>query len=118
MGVFNGSDKDRVILKNYDRTGSGKLNLIFFLIAIFLLQPPAAQSAEKVQVAVLPFRIHALKPLDHLIMGLQEMITARIAGKGLPVVNPSIVNRHPKVFMPFLQASKGSASGLPGSALF
>lgn len=111
MGELNGSYKDKMIQKNYDRTGPGKISNILFFIAFCLLFPSAVQSAEKARVAVLPFSIHSLKPLDHLIEGLQEMMTARIVGKGLRVINPNIVNKHPRAFKPFLEEKELSEIG-------
>ena len=50
----------------------------------------AAQTQDK--VAVLPFMLHKEKPTDHLSLGLQEMLTARLAKKGFELVDPHAVN--------------------------
>jgi len=62
-----------------------------------------AQAKDKARVSVLPFRVHSIEPLDHLKKGLQEMITARMANKGFPVIDPQVVNRHPKAPLPLLE---------------
>ncbi|MFH1489198.1 MAG: outer membrane protein assembly factor BamA [Pseudomonadota bacterium] len=73
---------------------------LFLFIGSNLFMPVAAQADEKGKVAVLPFRIHALQPLDHLKKGLQEIFTTRIAEKGLPVVSPELVNRQAMNYAP------------------
>ncbi len=50
-----------------------------------------AHSTDK--IAVLPFKIHMLKPMDHLVLGLQEMITARLAMQGFDLIDPTIINK-------------------------
>jgi outer membrane protein insertion porin family len=54
-------------------------------------------------VAVFPFTVNTPKPMEHLRQELQEMFTARMAGKGFRVINPTEVNKHPKVLLPRLQ---------------
>ena len=72
------------------------------LFCFLVQQPGMGQAKEKTTVSVLPFRVHALQPLDHLKKGLQEMMTVRMANKGLPVINPEVVDRNPKAFQPVL----------------
>ena len=70
-------------------------------IMIFcLLIPTMVPAEDKGKVAVLPFRVHSLEPIDHLKIGLQEMITVRMAGKGFHIIDPDTINRHPKAFLP------------------
>ena len=62
-------------------------------------------------MAILPFKIHALEPLDHLEKGLQDMLATRTAKKGLHVINPAVVNRQPEAFLPVLRSKDISALG-------
>lgn len=69
------------------------------LSAAWLLGGSHALGGEgKGPVAVLPFAIHAPQPLDHLREGLQAMLTSRLAKKGLSVLDPRVINRHPEAF--------------------
>lgn len=72
-------------------------------MVLCLLMPLMVQAEKKGKVAILPFRIHALEPLDHLKQGLQEMVTHRIDEKGLDVINPEVVNRNPMAFLPMFE---------------
>ncbi|UCF57088.1 MAG: outer membrane protein assembly factor BamA, partial [Deltaproteobacteria bacterium] len=80
-----------------------RISRIVTLMAFCLLVPAMVQAEKKGTVAVLPFRIHALKPMDHLKQGLQEMLTVHMAKKGLPMINPDVVNQHPMAFLPVLE---------------
>ena len=73
------------------------------IFAICFLTTGSAHAKEKEKVAVLPFRVHALQPMDHLVKGLQEMVTTRMADKGLQMTNPDVVNKHPKAFQARLE---------------
>jgi outer membrane protein insertion porin family len=75
------------------------------MLALLTWQPAGvtAQEQEKTTVAVLPFRVYAVEPLDHLKKGLQEMFSARMADYGLSVIDPGLVNRHPMAFLPALE---------------
>jgi outer membrane protein insertion porin family len=70
------------------------------IIGLCLLIPVLVQAQEKKKVAILPFGIHSVEPLDHLKLGLQEMFATRLTGKGMPVINPDVVNKHPMAFLP------------------
>ena len=50
-----------------------------------------ALSSEK--IAVLPFKIYMLKPMDHLVSGLQEMLTTRLAKEGFDLIDPVTINK-------------------------
>jgi outer membrane protein insertion porin family len=76
---------------------------IVALMVFCLLVPVLVHAQGKGKVAVLPFRVYAPKPLDHLRNGLQEMLTARLAKKGLNMVSPDEINRHPSVYLPVLE---------------
>ena len=79
------------------RHGGG---LLIFLAC--LLIPLSGYAQGRGTVVVLPFKVHAPEDLGHLREGLQEMFVTRIAGKGLSVVPPETVNKHPMAFRPTL----------------
>ena len=60
-----------------------------------LLLPVLVQAEKKGKVAVLPFRVYAPTLLGHLKKGLQQMLTARLAEKGLSMVSPDLIEGHP-----------------------
>jgi len=72
------------------------------VLALLICRPvwATAQAQEKRAVAVLPFRVYAVEPLDHLKKGLQEMLSARMADYGVSVIDPGVVNKHPMAFLP------------------
>lgn len=82
--------------------GMGPAKRIVFLVilAICLLSPLSIQAQESGTLAVLPFKIHSLKPLDHLRLGLQDMFSTRMAQKGFAVIPPETVNKHPMASLP------------------
>ncbi len=59
-----------------------------------------AKTGEK--IAVLPFSVHALKPMEPLKTGAQEMVYNAIKAQGYPVVDPQQVNKNRLVFKPAL----------------
>ena len=82
-----------------------KLGITWVLIGLFLfigsfLSPKVVVAEKREKVAVLPFRVHALKPLDHLQLGLQEMLTHRLEKRGFSMVSPKVINKHPLAFLP------------------
>jgi outer membrane protein insertion porin family len=79
------------------------LQAYLILALCFLCNADITVAAEKGKVAVLPFRIHALKQLDHLERGLQKMLTVRVENRGFDVVSPDIINRHNLAFQPQLE---------------
>lgn len=81
-------------------TGQVKIFKILLIILLCLMTPAMISAKEQEKVAVLPFRIHSLEPLDYLKKGLQEMLSARIAEKGFQVIDPDTVNKHPLAFLP------------------
>jgi len=68
------------------------------LIGLFLILRTMVYAEEPGKVAVLPFRIHAPEPLDHLKKNLQVMLNINLENKDLPMINPTSVNKHPKAF--------------------
>jgi outer membrane protein insertion porin family len=81
------------------------------LLVFCLLVPLLAHAEEKGKVAVLPFRIYAPRPLDHLRKGLQEMLSARLAKRGLSMISPDVVDRHPSAFLPVMEEKDIMALG-------
>ena len=77
--------------------------VLLILVVCFFLGTKVVGAVEKGRVAVLPFRVHALKPLDHLERGLQKMLTVRVENRGFEVVGTDIVNKHPFAFLPQLE---------------
>ena len=63
------------------------------LLAISLMISPAEGAESSTRIAVLPFEIHTLKPMDYLAEGLQAMITARLAREGFDVMDPAATNK-------------------------
>ncbi len=72
--------------------------LILVLITASLMIYPKMSAAEENKIiAILPFRIHSLKPLDHLKFGLQEMLINRMVKRGYQVISPELILKHPLV---------------------
>ncbi len=67
--------------------------LLIPLVFITLVMPTLVAAQSKDKVAVLPFTLHMMKPADHLSLGLQNMLTARLAGKGFELVEPDTLNK-------------------------
>jgi len=59
-----------------------------------------AEAEKKGTVAVLPIRVYTPEPMDHLKKGLQDMLGTRLAGRGLNVISPDVINRHPVASLP------------------
>ncbi|MCD6298525.1 MAG: outer membrane protein assembly factor BamA, partial [Deltaproteobacteria bacterium] len=79
------------------------VRVLLILVACVFFRPNFVVAEERGRVAVLPFRIHALKPLDHLERGLQKMLTVRVEKRGFDVVSPDMINKHPLAFLPQLE---------------
>lgn len=79
------------------------INVMLLLALCGLIRPQNVMAEERVKVAVLPFQVYSLQPLDHLKRGLQEMLTARMARRGLNMISPEVINRHPLAFVPQLE---------------
>ncbi|MEJ2586361.1 MAG: outer membrane protein assembly factor BamA [Deltaproteobacteria bacterium] len=68
-------------------------------LAFFLPSGSVAQNVKEPEsLAVLPFRINASKPLDHLKKGLQEMLSTQLQSLGFKVMAPGKVNQYPQAF--------------------
>ncbi|MBW2616482.1 MAG: hypothetical protein JRD02_09950, partial [Deltaproteobacteria bacterium] len=79
------------------------VGVLLILVACVFFRPNFVVAEERGRVAVLPFRVHALKPLDHLERGLQKMLAVRVEKRGFDVVSPDVINKHPLAFLPELE---------------
>jgi outer membrane protein insertion porin family len=93
-------------MERFDKTSMKKMKLgmtwVFIGVFLFMgsfLSPKVVVAEKKEKVAVLPFRVHALKPLDHLQLGLQEMLIHRLEKRGFSMVSPKVINKHPLAFL-------------------
>jgi outer membrane protein insertion porin family len=84
---------------------------IVFLIILFFLMPGLGRAMEETRVAVLPFNVESLEPLDHLRTDMQEVLTAHMSSKGYDIISPYDVNRHPDAFLPFFETADIIALG-------
>ncbi len=80
---------------------SNRFNIVF-LIILFLLIPGVGRAMEETRVAVLPFNVESLEPLEYLRTEMQEVLTAHMSSKGYDIISPYDVNRHPDAFLPSL----------------
>lgn len=85
------------------------IHVLLFLAFLVLFRPKMVFAQQT--VAVLPFRIYAMKPLEHLKQGLQEMLSLRLEKKGLRTIRPEVVNRHAKAFLDILEPEDILAMG-------
>lgn len=69
----------------------GPLPLLLFLIQ--LLMPTTVKAELSDKIAVLPFRIYMLKPMDHLVSGLQEMLIARLRREGFDLLDTATIDK-------------------------
>ncbi|MBW1858404.1 MAG: hypothetical protein JRI42_09120, partial [Deltaproteobacteria bacterium] len=67
----------------------------FSVLLLFLLifTPPDVMALSSEKIAVLPFKIYMLKPMDYLVSGLQGMLTARLKKEGFDLIDPVTVNK-------------------------
>ena len=65
---------------------------VLLLFLLFLI-PPDVMALSSEKIAVLPFKIYMLKPMDHLVSGLQEMLTTRLAKEGFDLIDPVTINK-------------------------
>jgi len=69
----------------------GPFPLLLFLIP--LLMPSAVKAELSDKIAVLPFRIYMLKPMDHLVLGLQEMLITSLRREGFDLLDPATIDK-------------------------
>jgi outer membrane protein insertion porin family len=72
-----------------------ELYIGLLIILLCLLIPVRVQAQDKGRVAVLPFMVQSLEPLDDFKVGLQQMLASLMAEKGYRVISPNTVNEHP-----------------------
>lgn len=77
------------------------IGLLLFISSFLSLKVVVAEEREK--IAVLPFRVHALKALEHLQLGLQDMLSQRLEKRGFSMVSPKVINKHPLAFLPVFE---------------
>jgi len=67
----------------------------FSVLLLFLLifTPPDVMALSSEKIAVLPFKIYMLKPMDYLVSGIQGMLTARLKKEGFDLIDPVTVNK-------------------------
>ena len=77
----------------------------FLFVLIPFLVVPHLYAKNSETIAVFPFKIYSLKPMDHLVYELQQDLTARLAEKGYNVLDPEIINESilPKVTLTDLE---------------
>ncbi len=76
-------------------------HLIILFVGLWgLLTPKELVAEERGKVAVLPFKVHAFKGLDHLQTGLQEMLSLRLGELGFSTISPKVINMYPQAFLP------------------
>ncbi len=84
------------------RFAAGKIifqALLLLIACAFFVQEPAA-AEPKETIAVLPFKINARGPLDHLQLGLQKTLSSRLEEKGFHAIPPPTINSHALAFAP------------------
>jgi outer membrane protein insertion porin family len=72
-------------------------SIVALFSAVFLLLshgvPTAVDAAESERIAVLPFKIHMERPMDHLVEGMQVMVIARLAREGFDLIDPEVLKK-------------------------
>ena len=71
---------------------------ILVILGLCLIVRFHAYAEESGKGAVFPFRIHAPEPKGNLKEDLQNKLTKRLADKDLSMIDPTLVNKNPKVF--------------------
>jgi len=69
--------------------------LKYITILLCLLIPVRVQAQDKGQVAVLPFMVQSLEPMDDFKVGLQQMLSSLMLNEGYRVISPDTVNKYP-----------------------
>lgn len=104
MVIFKERDKEKEMSSKKKGlwTRLGSVSVIFSLLLIFLL-PDSAFTAEKDKVAVLPFNVNTLKPMEYLKIDLQKGLTHTLSQKGLPVIDPEVIDSYPETGLSLLE---------------
>jgi outer membrane protein insertion porin family len=80
------------LMKKANRVWSIMLPFMMVLSLIPFLMPTHIIAQQGDKVAVLAFRLHMESPEASLSLGLQEMLSARLADRGFEVVDPGLIN--------------------------
>ena len=89
---------------NWTRSGWIWLQVMLLLtVYASFKRPNIVLAEEREAVAVMPLRVHAMKPLDYLGRGLQRMLTLCIGKRGLHVISPEVINGHLSAFIPHFE---------------
>jgi outer membrane protein insertion porin family len=78
------------------------LSIILPLNIFGLLNARALLAEEKGAVAVLPFKVYSLNPLEHWGRLVQETLTLAIGKRGYRMISPAVINTHPLAVLPEL----------------
>ncbi|MBN1106571.1 MAG: outer membrane protein assembly factor BamA [Deltaproteobacteria bacterium] len=113
MAGFNRAGKGIGGLESRYRTAwwAGWILSVFLTVGIWLLNSSQVHGQSRKILAVLPFRVHSLQPMDPVKEQLQQMFTARMAKEGFSVVNPDVVNNHPLIRLPLTETKDIVALG-------
>jgi len=73
----------------------GSIVALFSVVFLVLSQGihAAADAAESERIAVLPFKVHMERPMDHLVEGVQAMVIARLAREGFDLMDPEVLKK-------------------------
>ena len=86
------------------RTFQWSSRMIVLVAAMIVLACPALSKADILpRIGLLPFRVHSLKPMDHLKEGLQEQVIESMKEMGFDIVPPDEINKHPMAFLPLFE---------------
>lgn len=64
----------------------------FLFVMISLILTSSLHAKRPDTIAVLPFQVYSLKPLNYLAFELQKELTTRLAAKGYGAINPELIN--------------------------
>lgn len=113
MGEFMRRERGKETAGSARLTGAVRLRWLAAVLCLAFLFGGGAflQAAEKRKVAVLPFRIHSLQPMEQLKLQLQEMLSSKMAGEEFQVLSPAEVNSHPMARFPVSEVRDAVAVG-------
>ncbi len=94
----NETNAMRRSLRIRSRRGKIVCQILLVLMACAFFVPAIGASEPKETIGVLPFKINATGPLDHLQLGLQKSLSSRLEEKGFHMIPPHEINKHPIVF--------------------
>ncbi|MBN1848388.1 MAG: outer membrane protein assembly factor BamA [Deltaproteobacteria bacterium] len=85
-----------MIYKTFGPIGIKQIHILAILFGWIacILFPVEVKGEDNEQIIILPFEVHSLVPMDHLKIGIQEMLTSRLEDKGLRVTDMTKVNQY------------------------